>query len=267
MGNVLGRLRTPPGQTYTRVTFPEGFTIAQMSRRLESTVDRLTATDFVADAEDPTVSSPLKPSRRGDAGGAALPRHVSGVERRVGGAAHRSDAGAHGSVTDQEDITTKSAELGRTPYEILIIASMIEKEAKVDEDRAKISRVIHNRLSVTANNPDEPFRLQIDAAVLYGRTQLGLDTEMPFSELRQIPSAWNTYLLDGLPLGHRSRIPGGRRSAPRSIRHRTRRPAIRSARCSPRISVPTTATSSSTSSPTTTDGTRSRSRVHSTRRT
>ncbi|MEL6891951.1 MAG: endolytic transglycosylase MltG, partial [Actinomycetota bacterium] len=36
-------------------------------------------------------------------------------------------------------------------------------------------------------------------AVLYGRTQLGLDTELPFRELRQIPSDWNTYLLPGLP--------------------------------------------------------------------
>ena len=67
-------------------------------------------------------------------------------------------------VGSQEDIVTKSAALGRTPYEILIIASMIEKEAKVAEDRAKISRVIHNRLFVTANNPEEPFPLQIDAA-------------------------------------------------------------------------------------------------------
>ena len=33
MGNVLGRLRTPPGQTYTRVTFPEGFTLARMAER------------------------------------------------------------------------------------------------------------------------------------------------------------------------------------------------------------------------------------------
>ncbi len=62
-------------------------------------------------------------------------------------------------VGNQEDIVTKSAALGRTPYEILIIASMIEKEAKVPEDRAKISRVIHNRLFVTANNPDEPVPL------------------------------------------------------------------------------------------------------------
>jgi UPF0755 protein len=76
---------------------------------------------------------------------------------------------------------------------------MIEKEAKTAQDRPKISRVIHNRLAVTAADPENPFRLQIDAAVLYGRDQLGLDGEMRFSELRQIPSNWNTYLLPGLP--------------------------------------------------------------------
>ena len=32
MGNVLGRLRTPPGQTYTKVTLPEGFTLSSDGR-------------------------------------------------------------------------------------------------------------------------------------------------------------------------------------------------------------------------------------------
>ena len=84
-------------------------------------------------------------------------------------------------VGDQEDIVNKSAALGRTPYETLIIASMIEREASVPEDRAKISRVIHNRLFLSAVNPDNPFPLQIDATVLYGRDQAGIDPEMPFS--------------------------------------------------------------------------------------
>src|SRR5690606_9576860 len=34
MGNVLARLRSPPAETYHRVTFPEGFTIEQMADRL-----------------------------------------------------------------------------------------------------------------------------------------------------------------------------------------------------------------------------------------
>ena len=79
----------------------------------------------------------------------------------------------------------------------LVIASMIEREAKVPEDRAKISRVIHNRLFQTALG--EPIPLQIDATVLYGRDQAGIDPALPFSELRQIDTSWNTYTRLGLP--------------------------------------------------------------------
>ena len=48
MGNVLSRLRTPPDQTYLRVTFPEGFTIEQMGERLAEVSPRLDAEAFVA---------------------------------------------------------------------------------------------------------------------------------------------------------------------------------------------------------------------------
>lgn len=200
MGNVMGRLNTPPGQTFSRVTFPEGFTLAQMSRRLDTEVDRMSAADFEAAAADPSIRSLFMP-----------PGGVDSLEGLLFPDTYQvSNAESEGQVIDrmiglmervggQEDIYTKSAALGRTPYEILIIASLIEKEAKVADDRAKISRVIHNRLFVTVNNPDNPFPLQIDAAVLYGRTQLGLDADMPFSQLREIPSPWNTYLIDGLP--------------------------------------------------------------------
>ena len=82
MGNVLGRLRTPPGQTYTKVTFPEGFTVAKMAERLDVTVDRLTATDFLAAANDPAIRSSFQPPEVYVARGDAVPRHVPGVERR-----------------------------------------------------------------------------------------------------------------------------------------------------------------------------------------
>ncbi len=76
---------------------------------------------------------------------------------------------------------------GRTPYEILIVASMIEKEAKVDEDRALIARVIYNRLFV--GTP-----LQIDATLYYKQ-----DSETPFSALRDLDTPYNSYLHLGLP--------------------------------------------------------------------
>ncbi len=100
-------------------------------------------------------------------------------------------------VADQEDIVRpRSAALGRTPYEMLIIASMIEREAKVDEDRAKIARVIYNRLAFLG------MPLQIDATRAVRRgDQAGRRPDV----CRSRPSApdrhgpYNTYLTPGLP--------------------------------------------------------------------
>ena len=199
MGNVMGRLSVPPAQTSRSVTFPEGFTLAQMARRLDTEFETLSADGFTAATEGDYLSS-WEP----EGGARSLEGLLFPDTYEVSNADSESQLiermiGLMERVGSQEDIVTKGAALGRTPYEILIIASMIEKEAKASEDRAKISRVIHNRLFVTANNPEEPFRLQIDAAVLYGRNQLGIDPDTPFSELRQIPSDWNTYMIDALP--------------------------------------------------------------------
>ena len=90
-------------------------------------------------------------------------------------------------VAGQEDLETKSAILGRTPYEVLIVASMIEKEAKLDEDRPKIARVIYNRLYLG-------MPLQIDATLYYGQ-----DRATPFPQLREIDTPYNSYMHQGLP--------------------------------------------------------------------
>jgi soluble P-type ATPase len=90
-------------------------------------------------------------------------------------------------VADQENIEERAAELNRTPYEILIIASMIEKEAKLDEDRPKIARVIYNRLFFGG-------LLQIDATLYYNESR-----DTPFSVLKARDTPYNTYIHPGLP--------------------------------------------------------------------
>jgi UPF0755 protein len=192
MGNVLGRLRTPPGETYTRVTFPEGFTIDRMGRRLGSTVERMNEEEFIAAANDPAIRTAWRPAGIASLEGLLFPDtyQVSNAEseeqivERMVSLMER--------VGNQEDIEVRAPALRRTPYEILIIASIIEREAKIPEDRAKISRVIHNRLFVN-------MELQVDASVLYGRDVAGIDPDTPFSELRQIDTPYNTYMHTGLP--------------------------------------------------------------------
>ena len=50
--------------------------------------------------------------------------------------------------------------VGHTPYEVLIVASLVEEEAKVDADRAKIAQVIYNRLA-------KRMALGVDATLCY----------------------------------------------------------------------------------------------------
>lgn len=77
-----------------------------------------------------------------------------------------------------------------TVYDTVIMASMIEREAMVDSERAIISGVIWNRM-------ERGMLLQIDATVLYS---LGKDEkDIVYYEDLEIDSPYNTYKYAGLP--------------------------------------------------------------------
>ena len=77
--------------------------------------------------------------------------------------------------------------VGLTPYEAVVLASLIEREARVGSERAKISRVIHNRLAAD-------WYLGIDASIVYFTG----DNELTVTDL-QTESPFNTRLSKGLP--------------------------------------------------------------------
>ena len=79
--------------------------------------------------------------------------------------------------------------LGVSVYDAIVVASMIEREAALDEDRPKIASVIYNRLDIGQ-------RLQIDATVLYA---LGVVKPNITSEDLAVESPYNTYRRSGLP--------------------------------------------------------------------
>ncbi len=61
MGNIMRILRTPPSETYTKVTFPEGYTFAKMAARLQKNMPRLTAAAFEAAAGSNALRSKYQP--------------------------------------------------------------------------------------------------------------------------------------------------------------------------------------------------------------
>ena len=89
------------------------------------------------------------------------------------------------------DYRLRAEELGMTMDEIVIIASMIEREVRVPEERPMVSRVIHNRLA-------QNMRLQIDATIHYAMDR---HLERTLYVHTQYDSPFNTYMVDGLPLG------------------------------------------------------------------
>lgn len=188
MGNVMRILGTPPSQTYTNITFPEGFTLEQMAARLEAEMPRLDAEEFLAAANDGSVVSRYSPDGTTSLEGLVFPdtyqvsngESVRQVLQRMVSLMERVGA--------QHDINGDFAALGlRSPYDVLVVASMIEREAKVDDDRAKIARVIYNRLYLG-------MELAIDATLYYGE-----DPDTPFARLKAIDGPYNTYLRKGLP--------------------------------------------------------------------
>jgi UPF0755 protein len=188
LGNVLRVLRTPPSLTYTNVTFPEGFTLEKMSERLSQKLPRTDPTAFMAAVTDGSVRSTLQPEGATSLEGLLFPDtyKISADETPSHVAQRMIDQ--MNLVVRQENVEAKAAQLGFSSYQMIIIASMIEREAKVDEDRPKIARVIINRFQLG-------MPLQIDATLLYNQPP-----GSSISDVINLDTPYNTYLHTGLPL-------------------------------------------------------------------
>jgi len=77
------------------------------------------------------------------------------------------------------------------PYELLTLASLLEAEARLDEDFGRVSRVAYNRLAARD-------RLQFDSTISYA---LGENREVVTAQDLEVDSDYNTYKITGLPPG------------------------------------------------------------------
>ena len=83
----------------------------------------------------------------------------------------------------------------KTPEQLVILASLVEKETGKPEERSRIAAVFVNRLK-------QKMRLQSDPTIIYGLVggKGTLGRPIMRSEIDQ-PTPYNTYLIDGLPPG------------------------------------------------------------------
>lgn len=171
-----------------RVLIPEGETRRQIAVRADAaglTGSYLTAskhssllnpTHYGAPPDTPNLEGFLFPATydlyRGDPAGRLVHEQLIAFTERFG---------------DEE--IRRAHELHVTPYELLIVASMVEREAQLSGDRAKVAAVIYNRLHLN-------MALGIDATLRYALD----DYSKPLTTAQlALDSPYNTRLHRGLP--------------------------------------------------------------------
>jgi UPF0755 protein len=180
---VLDLLARGP-RTGTPLTIPEGWTVAQIAARLAAT------RQFTRDEVDKALESkdlivPYRPEGETSLEGLLFPE-TYGIEDKDSAESVLQD------MLSQLEIVMQRQDLSEVPrglntYQLLIVASMIEREAKIPADRARIAAVIYNRLGI-----GKP--LEIDATVEYAVGH----SKLTAKDLRN-SSPYNTYTHKGLP--------------------------------------------------------------------
>lgn len=180
-------LEEVPAPDFVTITFPEGSWLSDYARILdresqisgerflELTTARGIETDLLPDGVE-TLEGLLFPSTyqviAKDTPRTIAQRLVDQMEEEV-------------AKLDASTIR----ELGLSPYEAIIVASMIEAEARIPSERPMVAAVIYNRL-------EQGIALQIDATVLYA---LGEHKEVLTRSDLEIDSPYNTRIVAGLP--------------------------------------------------------------------
>jgi UPF0755 protein len=171
-----------------RLTVPEGLTLAQIATRLERR-GLAGKAEFMAAAQSEPLRDPLG-VQNDTLEGFLFPDtyYISGEETPqdlVSMMVHRFE-----EVYRHESLGTSMLE-DYDMFDIVTIASIIEKEAVLDSEKSRIAGVIYNRLR-------ENMRLDCDVTVQYALNKFG--RRLTYADLAY-DSPYNSYLHKGLPPG------------------------------------------------------------------
>lgn len=185
--DALAQLEKGPEIEFVSITFPEGSWIVDFAATLDQET-HIKGKDFIEAATSGEIRSEYQPDDTDTLEGLLFPSTYQIVETDT------AESVVQRLVDEMEKKTAEvgfeqAERTGVSPYEALIVASMIENEAALDEERPKIARVIYNRLN-------QGMMLGIDATVLYA---IGEHKESLTEADLAVDSPYNTRLVTGLP--------------------------------------------------------------------
>jgi UPF0755 protein len=191
-GTVLSSLEAGPPKVYDRLTVPEGYTLADIAQRVASLPGvHLSAQKFLAAASNGTVRSPYEPPGSNNLEGLVFPAtyDVSSTMTEVD--VLEKMVGAFNDEASQLGLTQDAAALHVSPYDVVKVASIVEREAKLDPDRGSVASSIYNRLA-------HSMTLGADSTLVYALRQANPNINIATIDYNQA-NPFNTRLNKGLP--------------------------------------------------------------------
>lgn len=174
------------------VTIPEGYTLSQIAQLLEDQ-KIVEKKDFLQKASSPVLITSLGLSSSMTGPGVTLEGYLfpetyhlyreMDPEEVIKAMVHQF------KKVMGPDLTNRALQLGMSEWETVILASLIEKETPLPEEKPLISAVFHNRLA-------QKMPLQSDPTVIYGIKDF--NGNLTKEDLHR-PTPYNTYLRTGLP--------------------------------------------------------------------
>ncbi len=182
---VLAKAPTVPQQQ--PLTIPPGLRITQIAQRVAELPGR-DAQKFIDATKSGVIKSALLPNEssknlEGFVVAETINFDLNDDENRI--LAKLVDE--WDNVGRETGIMSAQEKVQYSPYQVLIVASLIEREAKFDDERPKIARVIYNRLKAK-------MYLQLDATTVYD-----LGGGVPTAADLKKDTPYNTYTNKGLP--------------------------------------------------------------------
>ena len=192
--DVIEELKKGGAELGSKLTIPEGLRVDQTAQTVEKTLG-ISADDFInqAKASNYVADYPFLEGAYNDSlEGFLFPKTYTIAPGVDADSVIRTLLDQFKKETDGIDFKSgAAAEHNLSLHQVITLASLIERETKVDAERPQVSQVIYNRLN-------QKMPLQVDAAIVYA---LGGKTDALTKKDLEVDSPYNIYKNQGLPPG------------------------------------------------------------------
>lgn len=191
--DLIAVLEKGPKLVFQRLTVPEGLTLNQIAERV-GTLPGRSAERFLQVVRSGAVRSRFQPAGSTNLEGLLFPDTYNFEPKDDEEAIARRMVAAFDDKAAEAGIDQVREGGVLSPYQAIVVASLVEREAKLAEERGMVARVIYNRLKAG-------MLLQVDASVIYALGRTGERGLRVLHADLEVNSPYNTYKVKGLPPG------------------------------------------------------------------